>query len=92
MANHYIYHRSPHQEDISWYITELYHQVSDPYPGSVSDKEVVAKSGVLNQMVTGDGLLVDKGFLIQDMCQPGKNYVMLVHSIEFTAELVNLPS
>ena len=46
--------------------------LSDPYPGSATDKEVVLKSGVMEQMETGDGILVDKGFHIQDICPPGK--------------------
>lgn len=43
--------------------------VSDLFPGSVSDKEITRKSGILNHMVAGDLILADKGFLITDMCR-----------------------
>ena len=45
--------------------------ISNLYPGSISDKEIVRKSGLLNQMVTGDLILADKGFLIQDIVPKG---------------------
>ena len=41
--------------------------VSNLYPGSTSDKEIVRNSGLLNQMESGDLYLADKGFLIQDI-------------------------
>jgi hypothetical protein len=41
--------------------------VSDLYPGSISDKEIVKKSNLLNHLVAGDLILADKGFLIQDI-------------------------
>ena len=45
--------------------------VSDLYPGSVSDKEIVRHSGILEQMAPGDLILADKGFLIQDILPKG---------------------
>ena len=45
--------------------------ISNLYPGSISDKEIVRNSGLLNQMVTGDLILADKGFLIQDIVPKG---------------------
>ena len=41
--------------------------VSKLYPGSLSDKSIVQKSGLLNHFVPGDLILADKGFLIQDI-------------------------
>lgn len=45
--------------------------VSKLYPGSISDKAIVEKSGFLNQLETGDLVLADKGFLIQDIVPYG---------------------
>ena len=45
--------------------------VSQLYPGSTSDKEVVRHSKVLEQTVPGDLVLADKGFLIQDLMPQG---------------------
>ena len=36
--------------------------VSKLYPGSISDKEIVKQSGLLNHMASGDLILADKGF------------------------------
>ena len=40
--------------------------VSDLYTGSISDKEIIVKSGFLDKLSPGDGVMTDKGFLIQD--------------------------
>ena len=42
--------------------------VSSLYPGSISDKEITVKSGILNHLLwkPGEGLMVDRGFTIQD--------------------------
>ena len=40
--------------------------VSDLYPGSVSDKAIVQKCGILSRFLAGDLILADNGFLIQD--------------------------
>lgn len=45
--------------------------VSKLYPGSISDKAIVQKSGFLDQLSTGDVVLADKGFLIQDIVPNG---------------------
>ena len=45
--------------------------VSSAYPGSISDKELVSKSGVLSQTKPGDMILCDRGFTIQEMCPTG---------------------
>ena len=44
---------------------------SSLYPGSISDKEIVQQSGLLNHLVPGDLILADKGFLIQDIVPSG---------------------
>ena len=45
--------------------------ISSLYPGSISDKEIVQQSGLLNHLVPGDLILADKGFLIQDIVPSG---------------------
>ena len=45
--------------------------VSKLYPGCISDKAIVQKSGFLDQLSTGDLVLADKGFLIQDIVLNG---------------------
>jgi len=45
--------------------------VSNFYPGSISDKEIVKQSNLLNHMHTGDLILADKGFLIQGILPKG---------------------
>ena len=45
--------------------------VSRLYPGSISDKTIVQKSGLLNHLTAGDMILADKGFLIQDIVPHG---------------------
>ncbi|KAK0155498.1 hypothetical protein N1851_002088 [Merluccius polli] len=41
------------------------------YPGSVSDKAIVTKSGILEVFRSGDLILADKGFLIRDIVPEG---------------------
>lgn len=45
--------------------------VSKLYPGSISDKEIVKQSGLVNHMASGDLIPADKGFLIQDIVPKG---------------------
>ena len=45
--------------------------VSNMYAGSVSDKAIVQKCGILSLLNAGDLILADKGFLIQDMIPSG---------------------
>ena len=40
--------------------------VSPLFLGSISDKEITYKSGLLNLLVAGDEIMADKGFLIQN--------------------------
>ena len=42
--------------------------VSNLYPGSISDKEIVRRSGLLNEKLwdRGDSVMADRGFLISD--------------------------
>ena len=44
--------------------------VSELYPGSISDKEILQRSGFLNQLSTGDLILAGKGFLIESIDSP----------------------
>lgn len=41
------------------------------YPGSTSDKDIVKQSGVTNQLILGDFVMADKGFLIGELLPPG---------------------
>ena len=45
--------------------------VSKLFPGSISDKATVEKSGVLEHLKPGDLILADKGFLIADIVPNG---------------------
>jgi len=51
--------------------------VSELYPGSVSDKEITTKSGLLDILQQGDQVMADKGFTIQDdLAAVGASLVM----------------
>ena len=41
---------------------------SDLMPGSTSDNEITIKSGVLDMIESGKGVMTDRGFTIQDIC------------------------
>ena len=43
---------------------------SDLYPGSISDKAIVEKSGLLKHFVAEDLILANKGFFIQNIVHP----------------------
>jgi hypothetical protein len=43
--------------------------VSDVYGGSISDKQIFINSKVKDKLDRGDAIMVDKGFLIQDVLQ-----------------------
>jgi len=43
--------------------------VSSLYAGSISDKHITQVSGILDLLESGDVVMTDKGFLIQDMLQ-----------------------
>lgn len=45
---------------------------SDAYGGNSSDKEIFSQSDISSRLQPGDGLMVDKGFLIRD-CIQGKD-------------------
>ena len=46
--------------------------ISNTYPGGISDKEIVVKSGFLNPNLweQGDIVMADQGFLIEDYLKP----------------------
>ena len=41
--------------------------ISDCYKGSISDKKLVQVSGLLEKLESGDEIMADKSFLIQDI-------------------------
>ena len=41
--------------------------VSELYTGSISDKELVVQSGVLDYIEEGDDIMADRGFIIDDL-------------------------
>ena len=44
--------------------------VSKLFPGSISDKELTRKSGLLDLLQSGDSVMADRGFNIQDDLTP----------------------
>ena len=44
--------------------------VSDLFPGSISDKEIVRRSGLLRLFEVGDSIMADRGFDIEDDIAP----------------------
>ena len=44
--------------------------VSDLWAGSISDKQIVIESGLLDKCEQGDAIMADKGFLISDLTTP----------------------
>lgn len=64
--------------------------ISDTFGGSVSDKELFSKSNVLEHLHEGEGIMVDKGFLILDLLQgTGVELIrppFLSHETQFSME------
>jgi len=62
--------------------------ISDCYPGSISDKAIVQDCGIVEQLVPGDMVLADKGFLISDLLPAGVtlNIPPFLSSVQFTRE------
>ena len=55
---------------------------SQLYCGSISDPDIVEKSGFLKYMQKGDLVLADKGFLIQDqLAAHGASWSCLISSV-----------
>ncbi|KAK6175897.1 hypothetical protein SNE40_014273 [Patella caerulea] len=46
--------------------------VSDTFEGSISDKDIVLKSGFLDHLVPGDVIMADRGFNIRDVLNSRK--------------------
>ena len=66
--------------------------VSKLYPGSTSDKEIVRDCGILDHFETGNLLLADKRFLIQDLLPNGVsvNIPPFLNNGKFTASEIKL--
>ena len=45
--------------------------VSDLYGGNISDKKLVIESGLLRLLESGDSIMADRGFMIDDILPPG---------------------
>ena len=63
---------------------------SSGFPGSSSDKAIVQHSGILSQLVSGDMVLADKGFIISDILPPGVslNIPSFLYDPQFTEDKV----
>ena len=46
--------------------------VSELYTGLISDKEITKQCGIVSLLEENDSVMMDKGFLIEDMLQPIK--------------------
>lgn len=44
--------------------------ISKLYTGSISDREIVKRCGILKLLEDGDGVMADKGFTIEDLLSP----------------------
>lgn len=64
--------------------------LSDLYPGSTSDRQIVQNCGIRNQMEAGDLILADKGFLISDILPAGVslNIPPFLQTAQFSPEQV----
>ena len=66
--------------------------VSSLYQGSISDKEITRRSGILSLLEEGDEVMADKGFLIQDLLEPKKAtltippFLSRTRSLQFTSK------
>jgi len=66
--------------------------VSDAYPGNTSDKKIFGDCGLTDQLVAGDMVLVDKGFMVNDLVPQGVsvNIPPLLVGKQFTRQEVKL--
>ena len=68
--------------------------VSSLYQGSISDKEITRRSGILSLIKEGNEVMADKGFLIQDLLQPLRAtltippFLSKTKSLQFTSKEV----
>jgi len=46
--------------------------ISEPFGGRASDKAIFEQSGLINKMEHPDAVMVDKGFMIDDLCKQKK--------------------
>ena len=62
--------------------------ISSLYQGSISDKEITRRSGILSLMQEGDEVMADKGFLIQEKRgTPGRFLTCFLRPIELKQEV-----
>jgi hypothetical protein len=59
--------------------------VSEAYEGSISDREIEKKSGIIDYLKEGTLVLADKGFTIEDLCAV-KNATLLIHPFLSTSK------
>lgn len=55
--------------------------VSDLYTGSVSEKEIIRESGILDLLEEGDEVMADEGFLIEDILTEKKVSIVVPPSL-----------
>ena len=53
--------------------------ISALYAGSISDKHITEVCGLLDLLESGDVVMVDKGFLIDDLLNPLQYYLVIPH-------------
>ena len=68
--------------------------ISKLYTGSISDREIVKRCGILDLLEDGDGVMADKGFTIEDLLSPLNCSLnippFLSEKVQFTKEDVEM--
>ena len=68
--------------------------ISKLYTGSISDREIVKRCGILGLLEGGDGIMADKGFTIEDLLSPLNCSLnippFLSEKVQFTKEDVEM--
>ena len=62
--------------------------ISDVYGGKASDKHIFVESNILEKCDIGDGVMADKGFLIEEECS--RAGVKLFRPLFFEKKLTNI--
>lgn len=63
--------------------------VSDCWTGSISDKSLTVKSGLLDLLEEGDAIMADKGFTISDLTTP-RGIELIILPLKKTVSLHNV--